>query len=149
MVGVDDEDRAHRRGVAGAGVDHVVELGHGAVGVGDDREVEVGAADLTDVGGPGAVVLDRVDRDGDGLGVPSGELRVEGRGATEFGGAHRGEVGGVAEQHRPGVGLPVVEVDLTLGGVGVEVGCGVSESQAHRGSPLVEWARIGGSDRRD
>jgi hypothetical protein len=57
VVRVDDEHRPHRRRVALAGVDHVVELGDLAVGVGDDRDVESGAADLADVGGPAVVLL--------------------------------------------------------------------------------------------
>ena len=40
VVGTDHEHRAHRRGVAGVRVDHVVEVGDLAVGVGDQREVE-------------------------------------------------------------------------------------------------------------
>jgi hypothetical protein len=39
-------------------MDHVVQLSDLAVWVGDDREVELGSADFTDIWGPTAVILD-------------------------------------------------------------------------------------------
>ena len=89
------------RGVALAGVDHVVELGDLAVGVGDDRVVDRGAGDLLDVALPAVVALDRVDRDGDHLDVALGPLVLERGDAAELGRADRGEVGGVAEEDGP------------------------------------------------
>ena len=109
-------------------MDHVVELRDLAVGVADDREVELRAADLGDVVGPVVVAVDRVYRDGDRLGVALLELVLQRGGAAELGGADRGEVGRVAEEDRPLAGLPVVEVDLAFGRLCGEVGCLVAES---------------------
>ena len=71
------------------------------------------------------------------LGVALLELVLEGGGAAELGGAHGGEVGGVAEEDGPGVLLPVVERDGAVGGVGGEVGGGVAEVEAHRERPFA------------
>ena len=60
------------------------------------------------------------------------ELGLELGHVAELGRADRGEVLGVREQHRPGVADPVVELDRALGGVGLEVGCGVVDD-----SPIV------------
>ena len=53
------------------------------------------------------------------------------RHGAELGGAHRGEVLRVREQDRPLVADPLVEVDLAFGGLGLEIGCGVADTQRH------------------
>ena len=59
------------------------------------------------------------------------ELGYMARINPEFGGAHRGEVRRVREQHRPGVADPVVEFDAPLGRVGLEVGRRVAKFECH------------------
>src|SRR5207244_163048 len=98
-----------------AGVDHVVGLRDLAVGVADDREVELGAADLGDVVGPVVVAVYWVNGDGDRLGVALLELVLQRSSAAELGRAHGREVGRVAEENGPLAGLPIVEVDAALG----------------------------------
>ncbi len=131
VVGADDEHRAHGHGVAGVRLDHVVEVGDLLVGIGDQREVHRGALRLLDVLAPLAVGVDRIDAEADHLGVALVELGLEAGHRAQLGGAHRGEVLGVREEHRPAVALPVVEVQLALGGGGGEVGGIVAQSYSH------------------
>jgi hypothetical protein len=60
-----------------AGVDHVVQVGHGPIRIGHDREVHVGPADLGDVAQPAVVAVDGVDRDRHGLDVSAIELGLQ------------------------------------------------------------------------
>ncbi len=103
-------------------MDHVVEVGHLAVGVTDHREVHGLALGLLDVFVPGAVRLDRVDRQADELGVALVELGLGLGESAQLGGAHGGEVLGVGEQDPPRVAQPLVEIDRSLGRVGGEIG---------------------------
>src|SRR5207244_6020567 len=48
-----------------------------------------------------------------------------------LGRAHRREVLGVREEHRPGIADPVVEADVSLGRLCLEVGCGLTNRQCH------------------
>ena len=77
------------------------------------------------------VVVERVDRQADHLDVALVELGLDLGHVAELGGADRGEVLGVGEQHAPAVAEPLVEVDRALGGLGGEVGCGVAEANGH------------------
>jgi hypothetical protein len=131
LVGADHEHRAHRQGVVRVGVDHVVQVGHLALGVADHREVHRGALGLADVALPLQVRLDVVDREADDLHVALVELGLDLGHVAELGGADRREVLRVAEQHTPRVAEPLVEADLALGGGGGEVGCGVAETDGH------------------
>ena len=133
LVGADDEHRAHGGGVVVTRVDHPVQRRHAAVGVGDQREVDLGALRLGDVGRPGAVRLGRIDRDGGDLRVARRELVVQPRDGAQLGGAHRREVGGVREQHAPALAQPFMEADLAVGGLGGEVRRKIAQVQGHRG----------------
>ena len=101
VVGVDDEHRTDGEGVVGVRVDHVVEVGHGAVGVGDDREVEGRALGLVDVADPALVVLEPSTLRPMDLHAALVELGLEAGDGAELGGAHRGEVLGVREEDGP------------------------------------------------
>lgn len=125
---VDDEDRAdgqsHTLGVNVGGVlevDHVVQVGDLALGVGNDGELELGAGDLIDVLDPTVVGLDAVGTQTNELNTTLGELGLKLGEGTELGGADGGEVIGVGEEDGPLVADEVVEVDGTVGGLGVEV----------------------------
>jgi hypothetical protein len=128
LGGVDDEDGAdgqsHTLGVNVGGVlevDHVVQVGDLALGVGDNGELELGAGDLIDVLDPTVVGLDAVGTQTDELNTTLGELGLKLGEGTELGGADGGEVIGVGEEDSPLVTDEVVEVDGTGGGLGVEV----------------------------
>ncbi|MNN24670.1 hypothetical protein D3C81_1381110 [compost metagenome] len=128
---VDDEQRAHGEGVVGVRVDQVVEVGHLAVGVGEDREVDLGVLGLVDVLDPLQVRLHRVHRQGDGLDAALGEFPFQLGGEAQLGGAHRGEVGRVGEQDAPAVAEPFVETNATGAGILFEVGGDIAKADAH------------------
>ena len=93
LGGVDDEDGADGQsqtlGVDVGGVlvvDHVVEVGNLALGVGDDGELQVGAGNLIDILDPAVVALSVVGTQTDKLGVASSELRLKLGEGTELGG---------------------------------------------------------------
>ena len=107
------------------------------VGIGEDGKVDRGVLGLVDVLDPVAVRVERIDADGDRLHAALGELALERGGLAQLGGADRGEVRGVREQHDPGVAGPLVEADRTFGGVLDEIGGGVAETQGGHLEPLV------------
>ena len=73
-------------------VDHVVQVGDLAVGVGDNGEGKVGAVDLVDVLDPGVVGLSAIGAQTDELDTTSSELRLELGESTKLGGADGSEV---------------------------------------------------------
>lgn len=130
---VNDEDIADSHGsgtivlelLEASLVKHIVLEGNLTRRVGDDGVVDLGTlrSDLLDVLDPLLVVLDVVSRQANELGVQLGELGLELSEGTQLGGADRSEVGRVGEKHGPLVVVEeLVEVDLTLGGRGGEVG---------------------------
>ncbi|MCY1451313.1 hypothetical protein D9M68_845690 [compost metagenome] len=121
-------------------MDQVVEVGHLAVGVGDDGEVDQGALGVVDVIDPAVVGIHRVDGQGDGLHATGGELVLQLGGEAEFGGAHRREVGRVREEHAPAAAQPFMEADAAFAGVLFEVGGDVAEADTHGAAP-VSWCR--------
>jgi len=74
------------------------------------------------------VVVHRVDRQADDLGVALVELGFQLRHGAELGGAHGGEILGVREQHRVARADPLVEIDPALRGVGLEIGGFVADA---------------------
>jgi hypothetical protein len=91
---------------------------------------------LLDVLDPASMILDRVDADADDLDAALVELGLDPGHVAELGGADRGEILGVREHHRPAVAHPVVEADPALGGVGLEVGGGIAQTDAHLAGSL-------------
>ncbi|MCY1176071.1 hypothetical protein D9M73_163320 [compost metagenome] len=118
-------------------MNQVVQVGHLAVGVGDDREVHQGALGVVDVIDPAVMGIHRIHRQRDHLHATRGELVLELGGETQLGGAHRGEVGRVREQHAPAAAQPLVEADLAFAGFLFEVGGDVAESEAHGAAPWL------------
>ena len=82
---------------------------------------------------PPEVAFDRVDRETNDLHVALVELGLDLGHVAQFGGAHRREVLGVAEQHAPAVAEPVVEIDVALRCGCIEVWCDVTKSNGHAG----------------
>lgn len=89
------KNQIHTLGVDIGGVlvvDHVVQVGDLALGIGDDGELEVGAGDLVDVLDPGVVGLGAVGTQTDQLDTASSELGLELSKGTKLGGTDGGEV---------------------------------------------------------
>ena len=82
------------------------------------------------------VVVGRVDDRPMTLTSALVELRLQLGHVAELGGADRGEVLGVREEDRPRIADPVVEADAALGGLGLEVRCGVAD----RNVIVVSWS---------
>lgn len=155
LGGVDDEDGADGQsqtlGVDVGGVlvvNHVVEVGNLALGVGDDGELQAGAGDLIDILDPTVVALGVVGTQTNELGVASSELRLKLGEGTELGGTdlqassvnaqcnlchatHGSEVIGVGEEDGPLVTDEVVEVDGTIGGLSIKVGGSGAKTEAN------------------
>jgi hypothetical protein len=129
LLGVDDEDGADGEGNA-LGVDvggvlvveHVIGVCDLAVLVTDDGEGELAAGDLVDVPDPSSVRLDGVGRESDQLDAALGELGLELGEGAELGGADGSVVFGVGEEDHPIVADEFMEIDGTVGGLGLEIG---------------------------
>ena len=85
-----------------------------------------------------AVEVDRIDTEADDLDAALVELRLDPRHVAELGGADRGEVLGVREQHAPGVAEPFMEPDVALRGVGLEIRGDIAEVGVPSYSPLLD-----------
>lgn len=152
LAGVDDEHRAdgqgHTLGIDVGGilvVDHVVLVGDLALRVGDDGELQAGAGDLIDVLDPGVVRVDVVGAQADQLHAARGELGLQLGEGAQLGGADRGEVIRVREEDGPLGANELVEVDGTIGGLGIEVGGNGAQAEAvARGLVGVEGKDIDG-----
>lgn len=131
LVRIDHEQRTHRQGFAGIGVNQVVELGNLAIFVRQDREVHKGVLRGVDVADPLGVGFGRVHGQGNRLDVALVEFVLEFCGEAQLGGAYRGEVGRMREQYRPFTVQPFVKPDRSFAGVLFEVGCDVAEFEAH------------------
>lgn len=156
LLGVDDEDGADGEGDA-LGVDvgrvlevepgvcqslpsswsmdrreglHVVEVGHLALLVADDGEVDLRPRHLLDVLDPALVAADRVGRETEELDAALGELGLEAGELAELGGADGRVVLGVGEEDEPVVANVLVEVNGALGGLGLEVGGRRAQTEA-------------------
>src|SRR5690349_7286740 len=134
LVRIDEEYRAHRERVVRFRVDHVVEVRDLAVRIGEDRIVELTILGLFVVLRPLSVAVYGIDADREDLDVSALELLGQVRDAAKLGGADRGEVLGVREQHAPALAEPLVKVDATRGRVLVEVGGDAADVEGHGGT---------------
>ena len=82
-------------------MNHVVQIGDLAIGVTDHWEVHRGSLGFADIAFPLHVAFDRVNRETDDFDIALVEFGLDLGDIAKFGGAHRGEVFGVAEQHAP------------------------------------------------
>ena len=112
-------------------MDHVVEVADLLVGIRQNRVVDRGLLDFVDVADPALVAFGCINTQGDRLDVALLPFRTQTGHLTELGGAHRGVVGRMGEQHHPAIGAKVVEVDRTELGVLGEIGNGIAELQHH------------------
>jgi len=100
---------------------HVVEVGHLALLVADDGEVDLRPRNLLDVLDPALMAADRVGRETEELDAALGELGLETGELAELGGANGSVVLGVREEYEPVVANVLVKVNGALGGLGLEV----------------------------
>ena len=75
------------------------------------------------------MALDGVGRQTNQLDSSSGELGLQFGKSSKLGCAHRGVIFRVREKHDPVVADELMEVDGTLSGVGLEVGCDRAEAE--------------------
>lgn len=139
LVRSDDEHAAHRQGVIGIGVNHVVEIADSAIGVTNHGEIHRRTLSLGDVAFPFHVTVHRVYREADDFDVALVEFGFDARHVSELGCTDRSEVPGMAEQNSPGISEPIVERDLSLGGVSGEVGSNIPKAYGHGKS---SWCNI-------
>lgn len=100
---------------------HIVEESNLPLLVSDNREVERVAANLLDIGGPAIVAVNRVGAQAEQLDTALGELGLQTGHLAQLGGANGGVVLRVGEENDPVVADILVQVNGTLGGVGLEV----------------------------
>ena len=140
LVRADDEHVAHRlivgrraalRRAGRARRQHAVELGDGEVRVADHRKVRRHALRLPDVVRPFLVEIDRIDAEANDLHAALVEFGLDLCHVAELGGADRGEVLGVRENHPPGIAEPVVKPDAAFGSIGLKVRGDIAELECH------------------
>jgi len=124
------------------GGQHVIGLGHGQAAVVDDREIGRSPANGLDVALPFLVVLDRVHRYPDHLGLALLPFVGQLRHRTEFRGADRGKVARVAEDDAVAVAQPVVKPDGASRAFGGEVGGNIIDADGH--GNLFGWNPVSG-----
>ena len=114
----DDEHAAHGHGLAESGampevrrVEHSEEHRHPPILVGDDRKIHPRRLGLVDVGDPALVILAAVDAQADDLHATPRPFVAEPGGDAELGGADRGEVGRMREEHAPVLADELVKAD--------------------------------------
>lgn len=81
----------------------------------------MGAGDILDVLDPALVAAKGVGREAQQLDATLGELRLETSELAQLGRANRSIVLGVGEENKPLVANVLVQVDGTIGGLGLEV----------------------------
>ena len=91
--------------------------------------------DATDVPGPRRMVALRINGETDDLDVAPVELGLNLRHVPELGRAHGREILRMREQDRPRIADPVVEMDLSFRGLGLEVRSRFPNLQCHSRPP--------------
>src|SRR5205823_1256011 len=134
-----DKYRAHRGVIrgrpAGARIasfsrQHPVRFGDVQVRIADHGVADFVALRFLDVGGPFAVIRDRVYAEADDLAVAFFELLLHAGQVTQFGSADGREVFRMREEHAPGIANELVEADASLSGFRLEIGRRVVDSQS-------------------
>lgn len=110
-------------------VQHVVEVCHLPLLVADDGELDMVTAHILNVLDPTIVAVDGVGRQSDQLDATLGEFGLELGESAEFGGADGSVILGVREEDDPVVADEFVEINVTRGGLGLEVGGNGAETE--------------------
>lgn len=108
---------------------HVVRKRNLPLLVANDGELEVAARNLIDILDPSLVRVHGVCAQADELCAALAELRLELSERSELSCADGGVVLGVREEDDPVVANELVEVDGTLGGLGLEVGSSAAQTK--------------------
>jgi len=129
LLGVDNEDSSdseRQSFLVNVGgillVKHVVQRGHLAIGIGNNREGQVSTSDIVDILNPLLVAAKIVCRETDDFDVALLEVFRPAGYFAQLCGAHRSEIGGMREEDGPAVANPVVELDRPLSRLSGEVG---------------------------
>jgi hypothetical protein len=83
------------------------------------------------------VLVERIDGQADDFDAAFVEFRLDPGHVAELGGADRGEVLGMREQHRPLVADPIVKADLSFGRLRFEIRGSIIDCKSHRPSPDI------------
>ena len=81
--------------------------------------------------GPLLVIVDRIDGQPDDFHAALVEFRLELGHGAELGGADRGKILGVREQHDPIIADPIMEADLAFRRFGFEIRGGIAYLECH------------------
>ena len=108
---------------------HVVEICDLPLLVADDWERQIAARDVVDILDPSSMALDCVRRQSNELHATLGEFWLEFREGAQLGRANGCVVLWVREQHHPVVADELMEVDGSVGGLGIEVGSNASKTE--------------------
>ena len=128
LVRINHEQGAYSQAAVGVGMNHVVQLGHFAILVCDDREVHRAALGFVDVLDPFMVRVHRVHAQGDGFDVAFGKLVLKFGGQAQLSGAYWREVSRMREQNAPAVAQPVIKRNFPFTGLLLKIRRGVSET---------------------
>jgi hypothetical protein len=108
---------------------HVVEICDLPLLVADDWERQIAARDVVDILDPSSMALDCVRRQSNELHAALGEFWLEFRERAQLGRANGCVVLWVREQHHPVVANELMEVNRSVGGLGIEVGSNASKTE--------------------
>ena len=124
-------------------IQHIIQIGHLALLVPDDRELQRGAGDLVNVLDPAAVRVDGVGGQADEFDAAFREFGLEFCEGAQLGRAHGRVVFRVREEDDPFVADEFVEIDGAVGGVGLEVGgCGAEAETVRERERGLVWVII-------
>ena len=110
-------------------MDHAVKRGDRLVGIRQQREVQRLTLRFPDIGGPFFLGVQRIDRQAENLDIALFPFGLQAGDFTEFGGADRREILGMAEQDSPGAAKPFVKMDRAFGRVLGEIGGNLTKLQ--------------------
>jgi len=110
-------------------VDHIIGICDLTILITNDWERQITARDLIDILDPSSVGLNGVGGYADQLDATLGELRLKLCESTELSCADWGVVFWVREQDHPFIADELMEVDRTIGGFGLEVGCNGTQTE--------------------
>ena len=108
---------------------HVVEICDLPLLVPDDWERQIAAGYVVDILDPSSMALDCVRRQSNELHAALGEFWLEFREGAQLGRANGCVVLWVREQHHPVIANELMEVDGSVGGLGIEVGSNASKAE--------------------
>ena len=101
-------------------------VGYLAILVGDDREVDRAMLGFVDIISPPEVFIHRVYAYGQHACIAAGKFFLQQRGFSEFRCANGRVIGGMRKKNTPAIAQVFMKVNVTNGGVGLEIGCDIA-----------------------